>query len=130
MNAYVHQELTRVWALDEGFSPDDAESVARANVGVDRAFPGRQLRYKGYHFAWLGARRNAARFLARAIELGDVTLLGMALHCEQDAISHGHLGHVAHYPGIDLWDRRSARVRGRLERRTREMLRAYRDAGG
>jgi hypothetical protein len=128
MNGYVHLDLTRTWALDEGFAPEVAEEIARADIGVDRVFPGRHWRYKGYHFRWLGARRHAARFLARAIEIADPTLLGMALHFEQDALSHGHVGHLFHYPGIDIWNRRSPRLRSLIERRSREMLRMYRDA--
>jgi hypothetical protein len=125
VNAYVHSELTRAWAAEEGFSAGEADVIARANVGVDRVFSGHRWRYKGYHFGWLGARRKARRFLARAVETGDLTLLGMALHCEQDALSHGHLGHLFHYPGIDIWSARSPRVRRALEARSRAMLREF-----
>jgi len=53
---------------------------------------------------------------------GDLHALGEALHAEQDAISHGHLGHLWHWPGIDLWERRSPRMQLRLENRSRVML--------
>jgi hypothetical protein len=129
VNAHVHYRLTLQWALDEGLSAEVAESVASANVAVDREFPGSMLRYKGWHFGWFGARRRARRLLAEAIRLSDPVLLGRALHCEQDALAHGNLGHIVHYRGIDLWDRRSERVRDRIEGASREMIAVYRDAG-
>ncbi len=128
MNGYVHHGLTRRWALEEGFDSAQAEVIARADVNVDREFPGRQWRNKRYHFAWLGARRIARAWLAEAIAQGDLALLGKSLHCEQDAISHGHLGHIVHWPGIDLWDRRGPRVQARIEAGSRAMLAQYRDA--
>lgn len=127
MNAQIHYRLTLQWALEEGLSADEAEAVASANVGVDREFSGSMLRHKGWHFAWLGARRRARRLLAEAVLTRDPVLLGRALHCEQDALAHGHLGHIVHYPGIDLWDRRSERVRNRIEMASRGMIVAFRD---
>lgn len=127
MNAHVHYRLTLQWALEEGLPADEAEAIARANVAVDREFPGNMLRYKGWHFAWFGARRKARRLRAEAIRTSDPVLLGRALHCEQDALAHGHLGHLVHYRGIDLWERRSEPVRRRIEAASREMIAAYRD---
>jgi len=128
MNGYVHYGLTKRWAMQEGFSPDAAEVIARADIAVDREFPGRQWSNKRYHFAWLGARRIGRAWLQEAMGTGDLVLLGRALHCEQDAISHGHIGHVVHWPGIDIWERRGARVRARIEAATRQMLVEYRRA--
>ncbi len=127
MNAYVHDTLTRTWAGEVGFSPDDAAAIARADVGVDRIYDGHLWRNKRYHFGLLGARRWSRRWFKAAVERRDLNLLGQAIHCEQDAISHGLLGHVWHYPGIDLWEHRSARVHDRLERATKELLREYLD---
>jgi len=128
VNGHVHYGLTKRWALEEGLSPEVAEMIARADIGVDRDFPGRFWRNKRYHFRWLGARRIAQAWLQEAIANRDPALLGRALHCEQDAISHGHIGHLVHWPGIDLWERRGARVQGRIEDGTRVMLAQYRDA--
>lgn len=125
MNCYVHYRLTKTWAIDEGYSEEDAELVARANVEVDNEYPGRRWANKRYHLRWFGASRIARRRLAEAISKQDLDLLGKALHGEQDAISHGHIGHVLHWPGIDIWERRSQRVRARIEMATREMLRGY-----
>jgi len=121
----VHYELTKRWAIEEGFSEEDAETVAAADWGVDRVHHVREWRNKGYHFAWLGARRRARRLLAGARRERDLVALGEALHCVQDAIGHGQLGHVWHWDGIDRWDERSERVRLRLERETRALLRTY-----
>lgn len=128
MNAHVHYRLTLQWALEEGLEPAEAEAVARANVAVDREFPGNRLRYKGWHFGWLGARCRARRLLAEAVRKRDPVSLGRAPHCEQDALAHGHLGHLVHYRGIDVWEQRSQRVRTRIERSSRRMLAAYRNA--
>jgi hypothetical protein len=128
MNAHVHYRLTLQWALEEGLEPAEAEAVARANVAVDREYPGDRLRYKGWHFGWLGARRKARRLLAEAVRERDPVSLGRALHCEQDALAHGHLGHLLHYRGIDVWERRSERVRTRIEGSSRRMLGAYHTA--
>lgn len=125
MNAYVHETLTRQWAREVGFTVDEAVVIARSDVGVDRRYDGHLWRNKRYHFALLGARRWARRWFAQAVERHDLELLGQALHCEQDAVSHGLVGHVWHYPGIDLWERRSDRLHSRLERATKAILREY-----
>lgn len=125
MNGHVHYGLTKRWAIEAGFSTADAEVIARADIDVDRAFPGRAWRNKRYHFAWLGARRISREWLAQAVGDADLVLLGRALHCAQDAVSHGRLGHFVHWPGIDLWERRRPGVQRRIERVSREMLDAY-----
>jgi len=126
VDSAVHYDLTLRWALDEGFPAEEAEAIAVANLNVDRDLSGPYLRHRGWHYAWLGARRRARRLLAEAIENRDLMLLGRALHCEQDGISHGQIGHIFHYRGIDSWERRSAWVRRRIEHASREMLAAYR----
>ncbi|MDP2233837.1 MAG: hypothetical protein Q8K89_09390 [Actinomycetota bacterium] len=130
MNGHVHYGLTKRWAIEQGYDPAVAEVIAAADIRVDREFPGRAWRNKRYHFAWLGARRIARKWLAQAMRDGDPALLGQALHCEQDAISHGQLGHLIHWPGIDLWERRGPRVRARIESATRAMLAEYMEATG
>lgn len=125
MNREVHYEFTRAWAIDEGFSEQDAEMIAAADWDVDRVFNVRVWRNKGYHFAWLGARRRAMLHLRRAVDDGDLVALGVALHCVQDAIGHGFWGHLWHWPGIDRWQHRSLRVRERVERESRRLLSSY-----
>jgi hypothetical protein len=128
VNREVHYELTKLWAIEEGFSEEDAEKIAEADWAVDRVHHVREWRNKGYHFAWLGATRRARRLLSRAIEERDLVPLGEALHCVQDAIGHGVIGHVWHWDGIDRWNRRSEGVRARIERRSRSILAAYLEA--
>ncbi|MBE0476576.1 MAG: hypothetical protein IBX62_05710 [Coriobacteriia bacterium] len=127
MNAHVHHTLTRRWAEQCGYAPADAEQVALWDAATDRLFPGGKRVFLGYHFANRGAEELAEAFLARAIDDKDLRYLGVALHCVQDAVSHGRLSRFLHWPGIDVWARRSPRVRERLERRTKEVLRAYAD---
>ena len=127
MNAEVHYGLTRRWALEEGFSGEEAETIARANVAVDQELDGRAWRNKQYHFGWLGAWRRASDFFEQALESGDLVALGRSLHSAQDAASHGHLGHLWHWPGIDLWERRSDRARRKIDLTSRRLLADYCD---
>ncbi len=130
MNREVHYEFTKRWAQEVGFSDCDSELVAASDWDVDRIYDVHQWRYKGYHFAWLGANRRAKRFLVRAMSEKDLVLLGTALHCAQDAIAHGFWGHIWHWRGIDRWEHRGVRVRFKLENRSKQMLAAYRDTMG
>lgn len=128
MNGAVHYGLTRRWALDEGFTEDEAVVIARADIGVDRAHPGSQLRNWSWHFWAGGASVRASHLARRASRERSLELLGEALHCLQDSIAHGLFGHLWHFDGIDIWERRSERVRRRIESRSRRMLARYRDA--
>ncbi len=128
MDRDVHYTRTRAWAIGEGFSEEDAEAIAAADWAVDRIHSVRVWRNKGYHFAWLGARRRARRLFAAAVSDGDLVSLGEALHCTQDAIGHGFWGHLWHWDGIDRWDRRREPVRLRLESESRQLLAAYRSS--
>jgi hypothetical protein len=129
MDREVHYEFTRRWAVQEGFTEDDAELVAASDWAVDDLYNVHESWHnKGYHFAWLGAYRRAKRLSAEASEEGDLRKLGVALHCLQDAVAHGNLGHLYHWDGIDRWNARSPRVRARIEGRSRSMLAAYRTA--
>lgn len=125
MNYEVHYGLTKRWALEAGFSADDAEILASADWAVDRVHLVRYWRNKGYHFAWLGARRRSRRLLRDAIAQRDLVALGESLHCSQDAIGHGFWGHIVHWDGIDRWERRGLRVRQRIERESRDILQTY-----
>lgn len=126
MNRGVHFDLTQKWALEEGFSAADARAIAVADWDVDRIHSVYVWSNKGYHFAWLGANRRARRLLATAQATRDLVALGEALHCVQDAVGHGIIGHIWHWDGIDRWERRSGWVRRRIERRSRELLARYR----
>lgn len=126
MNGAVHYGLTRRWALEEGFTAEEAEVIARADIGVDRDHPGHEWRNWGWHFMLAGAALRVLRLEREAAENGDLNRLGEALHCAQDSIGHGLLGHLVHWDGIDIWERRSQRVRDRIERRSRLILAEHR----
>jgi len=127
VNREVHHDFTKRWAIEAGFSEGDAQTIAAACWNVDTVHSVYEWRNKQYHFAWLGANRLARRLLVQAIETGDLVSLGEALHCVQDAVGHGFWGHIVHWDGIDRWERRGPRVRERIERRSREVLRRYRE---
>lgn len=132
MDAQVHYGLTRRWALESGFSAEEAESIARADEGVDREHPGDLLHVWNwsYHYRLFGAGVLARRGWERAVETGSLDDLGVALHRFQDSVAHGWLGLLSHVldPRVDRWDHRSQRVRDLIETRSREKLRAVADA--
>jgi len=129
VNREVHYDFTKRWALEAGFSAEDAETIAGACWNVDTVHNVYEWRNKGYHFALLGANCRARRLLSQARANNDLVALGEALHCIQDAVGHGFWGHVVHWDGIDRWERRGPRVRARLERRSRAALEHHRSGG-
>lgn len=128
MNRFVHFDLTREWALQEGFSDADALAIARADTAVDRVRPVHEGANARFHFAWAGAYFSAGLLYLHARRRRDLVALGEAMHCMQDAIGHGW--YLSHWVGIDDWDGRRPAVRARLERLSRRMLRAYRRTCG
>jgi len=126
VNRQVHYEFTKDWALLEGFSAQDAETVAAADWACDQRYI-TTLADKRYHWPIFGSPVVARRRFRTAVQRRDLVALGEALHAAQDTIAHGVVGHVWHWPGIDRWEHRSQWIRGRLERRSRTLLRRYRD---
>lgn len=132
MGPVVHLALTRTWCLEEGYTPEEAEAIAEADYAFDTRFPARaSVAGITRHFApaaWLWSRR----YLTLACRFRDLEMLGYALHCAQDAVSHGTLGegHLLAYVGLrrepDSWEAAPPGVRERLERVTRSRLRRYR----
>lgn len=125
MNGHVHYGLTRHWAISEGFSAEEAEAIARANIQTDRIHNSSPLDLR-FHWGLLGAGFVARTRSRRAAARGDLALLGEALHAVQDLIGHGFLGHFNHYEEIDFWEHRSIGVRERIEMASRRILRTYR----
>ncbi|MDZ4064028.1 MAG: hypothetical protein U1E22_05100 [Coriobacteriia bacterium] len=125
MHIQTHERLTRQWALEAGFSEADAEELAFWNGRVDRAFSGRKLRYKRFHLVLWGASRLAEEYLDVAARERSLAHLGVALHCAQDAIGHGVVGSIVHWPWLDAWERRSARLRNRVEAESKRLMLAY-----
>lgn len=135
MGPFVHYRLTSVWALQEGFSAEDAERIAVADRGVDREFPaGASLWGVCHHFGPM-ALAMSARYRRRALKTRSLEDLGRALHCAQDAVAHGVLGlahlrwdmHIGRDP--DDWTHAPEWERQHIERLTRALLARYRAAG-
>ncbi len=125
MNRDVHYDLTKRWAVEEGFSAEEAEAIAAADWACDEKYI-TTLYDKRYHWPIFGAPAVALRRFKAAVESGDLALLGEGLHALQDTIGHGFVGHVWHYPGIDRLEHRTPSVERRLERRSKRMLGRYR----
>lgn len=134
MGPKVHMTLTRQWAIEEGFSPREAELLGRADLSFDSRFPARaSLANITRHFApsaWVWS----ACYLRRSVRWGDLMLLGYALHCAQDGVAHGRVG-TRHLAAVafkrqnpDMWETSPAGVQRRCEAVTRARLRRYRAA--
>lgn len=131
MGPYVHFELTHDWAEEAGLG-DIAERVARADVDFDWQYPARGSLFNlTRHFApWTYVW--AAVYARRALETHSPEHLGWALHCLQDALSHGVLGlaHVRHRLGLsrdpDDWSAAPERTRRRIGDQSRRLLARYR----
>jgi len=122
---------TVLWAIAEGFAPEDAERIGRADVEFDSRYPARaSLVNITRHFApmaWVWSRR----YFRAAVRARDLALLGYALHCAQDAVSHGTLGerHLLYLAGMgrhpDYWERAPLGIQRRIEAVTRRLLQRY-----
>ena len=127
----VHFRLTMRWAIEEGMSEPDAETVGRADIVVDDLWPGGHKPLRHFNpaaslvIAPLELRRAVA--FARAGDRAQaLTHLGYSLHSRQDAIGHGRLGlnHLLYSAGLlgrhpDEWEDMPARVKVDIERATR-----------
>jgi hypothetical protein len=128
VNGEVHYLLTRRWAEAAGFTAEEAETVARWDVRTDSGFRGgASWANKRYHLVPFGAWRTAHTYLAWAVAERSIPHLGVALHAAQDAIGHGWIGSILHWPGIDIVSKRSPRVVFRMEVLTKEWVNAYLD---
>jgi hypothetical protein len=125
VNGQVHYDLTKRWAVEEGFPPEEAERIAAADWACDARYI-TTFADKRYHWPIFGSPVVAFRRSRAAAATGDLELLGEALHALQDTIGHGVHGHVWHWPGIDRLEHRSERFARRLERHSRAMLADYR----
>lgn len=135
----VHFRLTMNWALEEGMTEADAETIGRASVLVDTLWPGGRKPLR--HFNPTASLLMAPLELRRAIAFdraGDhlraLTHLGYSLHSRQDAIGHGRLGlsHLRYQAQLlgrhpDIWDDMPPSVQSRIERASRRAVRRFLD---
>jgi hypothetical protein len=125
------------WAVEEGFSEEDARAMAIADITVDELWPGSRIWWRHFNppasllFAPLELRRAVLADAAgdRALAM---THLGRSLHSAQDAVGHGRLGlnHIAWNVGLmkrnpDDWDLMPSSVQQRIERASRTTLRRF-----
>lgn len=135
----VHFRLTMNLAIEEGFSPADAEAIGRADILVDELWPGGRIWWR--HFDPPASLLLAPLELRRAVRAqrsgdreGALAHLGRSLHSRQDAVGHGRvigLNHLAWDAGLlkrnpDAWDLMPPSVRARIEDVTRRALRSFR----
>lgn len=130
MNSFVHRNLSRRWALEEGYPAEDADLIGWLTDGVDSLkgdYPHR-ANWR-FHYARHGAFDTARRALMRAceepLEADALLWLAIALHAVQDGIGHGIHGPLSHPSRIDDWDGRDEATRAEIEDLTRRTLRAY-----
>jgi hypothetical protein len=84
----VHLYLTRQLAVNAGFSPQQASTIARADQGMDDSIftwpwnplGGTQMHFMTHDYARVG--------LQQAVYRGDLMYFGQFLHALQDSYSH------------------------------------------
>ena len=138
----VHFRLTMRWAIEEGMTGSDAESVGRASVLVDDLWPGSRKPLRHFNptasliFAPLEMHRALAFERAGEHEQA-LTHLGRSLHSHQDAIGHGKMGlaHLLHSAGVlerdpDVWEQTPPLAKSDIERVTRREVRRFLERTG
>lgn len=121
MDQYCHLNLTKIWALKEGFSSAQSEEIAKACWNFD--FLGWTKPWA--HFSLCGANFFSLLFLGLALIFKAKSLLGYSIHAKQDAIAHGLITpwkHRKYLPEIDSWENADDDKKFRLEKATRQIL--------
>jgi len=95
----VHFDKTYEWALEIGFTEEEAKQIAHANWQIDIIQSDeRYERARHLNVNWLGwlfcrgepsQMRHAEKHLKEAIKKKSLAELGEGLHSVQDLISHG-----------------------------------------
>ncbi len=121
MNRFVHHNLTRKWAIKEGYSELQAEKIARACWDFDW-----KKWFKPWaHFTICGAEIFSFLFFRLALAYRSERFLGYAIHTKQDAIGHGLIPPWQHrklFPAIDSWQEISSAKKRKIEQATRQIL--------
>ena len=131
----MHLRLTERWLVAAGFDEDVAREIAHCDVRYDMEHPGSLGLANATRHLGPSARLWAHAHLRRAKRTGSPCELGRALHCIQDAESHGLFGlsHIRHRLGLlrrdpDDWEAAPDPLRRRVERATGRFARSYAEA--
>jgi hypothetical protein len=129
---FVHLRLTEEWLIEAGFDEKTAREVALCDVRYDMEHPGSLGLVNSMRHLGPGARLWSRVHLRRAKRTASPCELGRALHCAQDAESHGLFGlsHIRHRIGLldrdpDDWEAAPEPLRHRIEHATERLARAY-----
>jgi len=117
--------------------PSLAHDVALDDVRFDIVFPGNLSLVNALRHLGPTARLWAYRYLSHAKKTGSARELGYALHCLQDAVSHGVLGmaHIRNRMKMterdpDDWQAAPVRMKNALERETKRFACQFLEARG
>jgi hypothetical protein len=121
MGPYVHRDLTIKWALAAGFSPEDADIIAHANMAIDK----RRLAKPWVHFRLFGALPVGRLMARRARRRRDLVLLAYALHTVQDGYGHGWILPFQHRSSLDEWSHATPITQDRIKRASEDLLAGY-----
>jgi hypothetical protein len=131
---FVHLRLTEQWLVESGFDEDVAHEIAECDVRYDMEHPGSLGVMNSTRHLGPSARLWARIHLSRAKRTGSPCEFGRALHCIQDAESHGLLGlsHIRHRIGLlrrdpDDWEAAPDALKRRVRRATDRYARSWRE---
>lgn len=117
----MHRDLTIKWAIEAGFSPEEAELIGQADLDLDK----KRWVKPWVHFRLFGAGLIGSVLAWRARRRRDLKLLGYTLHAAQDAIGHGWILPFRHEPALDDWATTAEDIRHRIQTATLEILNRY-----
>lgn len=121
MDRFCHLNLTKKWALEEGFTLSQSEEISSFCWSFDRLWWAKPWG----HFFLCGASFASFIFLVLAKIFQSEKFLGYAIHAKQDAIGHKLImpwNHRKYFPDIDSWQRADALKKECLEESTRQIL--------
>jgi hypothetical protein len=128
--------MTEQWLVEAGLDGDVAHEIARCDVRYDMEHPGSLGLMNSTRHLGPSARVWARIHLRRAKRTGSPCEFGRALHCIQDAESHGLLGlsHIRHRLGLlrrdpDDWEAAPDALKRRVRRATDRYVRFWNDVG-
>ena len=122
----VHSALTEKWAVEAGFSPEEAKMIAMADQSIDDRFMTHSFNPFGFnrHFP----NREKVKEKLENINCGDLQKLGELLHSLQDSFSHEGFdaSTIGHFPdqSVDKYNPNSGRD-WLMEANTRYYLHQY-----